>query len=171
MKSIPTALLFAITGSLCLAADATTQPASLAGESHQIRPMGDADLRLRPRDANSADGTPIVLYPSQDWKCMTWKLEPAGDGNAVRLMNYFTRKTFYPDAGTTAVTQHKAAKTPAEIERWRFIPTADGAFRLEHVATGKTLTIDAAGKLTMQPYTGAAEQQWKLVDKPEHFTG
>src|SRR5262249_22627047 len=63
-----------------------------AGKSYQIRNKQFGDL-LRPEDANSADGTPIVLYPAQAWKCMTWKLSAAGESQFC-LQNRFTSKTF-----------------------------------------------------------------------------
>ena len=159
--------------SLCaiaLGAAATTGPSSLAGQSHQIENVAQSDL-LRPRDANSANGTPIVLYSHQDWKCMTWKLEAVGDD--VRLVNYFTHKTFYPDAAAdgSAVTQHPAAKPAGDAEKWRFIPVDGGHYRLEHAATGKTLAVTADGNVVIETYTGAATQQWKLLDKPAKFTG
>ena len=165
--------LFALL-SCCLlslfASEPATQPAKLAGESHQIQNVAQEDL-LRPRDASSRDGAPIVLYPHQDWKCMTWKLEPAGDD--VRLMNYFTHKTFYPDAQTegSAVSQHSAAKEPTDVERWRFVPVDGRNYKLEHAATGLVLTVSDDGKITIQKWNNSAAQQWKLLAKPDHFTG
>ena len=47
-------------------------------KSYQIANKKHGDL-LRPKDANGSNGTPIVLYPVQLWKCLTWKLTPAGD--------------------------------------------------------------------------------------------
>ena len=156
-----------------LAAAPATKPVSLAGQSHQFESLTRAGMLLRPRDASSAEGVPIVLYPQQDWKCMTWKLEPIGDGDEVRLVNYFTHKTFYPDpaADDAPVTQHAAAKVAATAERWKLVPTDGGAFRLDHVTTGKTLTVTPDGALVVSPWTGGSTQQWKLLDKPAHFTG
>jgi hypothetical protein len=79
------------------AADVTSSgPASKASapESFQIRNKKFGEL-LRPEAANGADGTRIVLYPAQSWKCMTWKLHPAGE-SAFQLQNHFTSKTFAP---------------------------------------------------------------------------
>src|ERR1700742_2772242 len=63
-----------------------------AEKSYQIRNC-KFDRLLRPRDANSANGTRIVLYPAEPWKCMTWKTHAAGD-LAFQLQNHFTGKTF-----------------------------------------------------------------------------
>ncbi|HEY1165848.1 MAG TPA: hypothetical protein VGE90_11795, partial [Chitinophaga sp.] len=38
-------------------------------------------LLLRPKDANNADGTQIVVYPKYDWRCLTWDITPAGYAN------------------------------------------------------------------------------------------
>jgi len=34
-----------------------------------------------------------VLYPAEPWKCMTWKLRPAGE-SVFHVQNHFTSKTF-----------------------------------------------------------------------------
>lgn len=155
-----------------LAAAPATRPASLAGESHQISSVSRGDL-LRPRGASSKEGTPIVLYPHQDWKCLTWKFEPAGDDGAVRLINYFTNKTLCPDGRDDGapVTQHQAGKEPTDAQRWRFAPVADNVYRIEHAATGKVLSVTSDGNVVIQQWSDAPAQKWKLLDKPAHFTG
>src|SRR4051794_38095650 len=90
-----------------------TGPA-LVGQSHQIASAADEGVLLRPRDASNKEGTPIVIYPRENWRCMTWKFEPAGSD--VRLVNYFTHKTFYPDQDGAAVTQHAPAKEDSLAE-------------------------------------------------------
>ena len=60
--------------------------------SFQVRSQKYGDL-LRPEEANGADGTRIVLYPAQLWKCMTWKLHSSGESR-FQLQNHFTSKTF-----------------------------------------------------------------------------
>jgi len=149
---------------------AATQP--LAGESHQIENLAQGDL-LRPRDASSKEGAPLVLYPHQAWRCMTWKFDPAA-GDAVRLVNYFTHKTLHPSgaADRAAVTQQTAGKDATDEQRWRFIPLGDdGTFRIEHVPTGRVLSVTADGDVIVEKWTGAATQKWKLLDKPAKFTG
>ncbi len=44
-------------------------------EYAQIRSRRFKDLLLRPVNASNKTGAPIVLYPAQSWKCMTWKIE------------------------------------------------------------------------------------------------
>jgi hypothetical protein len=166
--------LIAALCSIVLAVEPATQPAALAGESHQIENVAQR-LLLRPRDASSKDGAPIVLYPHQDWKCMTWRFEPAGDdGREIRLVNYFTHKTICPDGTThgSAVTQHTLSKSgDNRSEGWRFVPVSEGVYRVEHVATGLTLTVKSDDSITIEKYTGDATQQFKLLGKPAKFTG
>lgn len=173
MKTVVAVLLAAVAFAVA-PATAPSAPASLVGESHQIENVGDPNL-LRPRDASSAEGAPIVLYPHQDWKCMTWKFEAVGDvaTGEVRLMNYFTHKTLYPTASAegSAVTQHAAAKVPAAAEAWKFVPLAGNTYRIDHAASGLTLTASPDGKITVQKWSDTAGQKWKLLDKPAHFTG
>lgn len=87
------ALAGCLDGVDAFAGDATAK-ADQAPEAttYQIRNVKHGDL-LRPKDANSATGTPIVLYSAQPWKCMTWRLQPAGD-SGFQVRNLFTAKTF-----------------------------------------------------------------------------
>lgn len=52
-------------------------------------------LLLRIQDANSKNGTPIVGYPAQNWKCMTWRFKQTGNNN-YQLQNLFSNKTLQP---------------------------------------------------------------------------
>jgi hypothetical protein len=77
------------------AADPAPTP-SIPLESCQLRNKKFGKL-LRPEDASGADGARIVLYAAQPWKCMTWKMHPAGE-STFNLQNHFTGKTFAPAA-------------------------------------------------------------------------
>src|SRR5512137_396782 len=68
----------------------------LEAGTYHVRNQKFKDL-LRPENANGADGTRIVLYSAQPWKCMTWRLRPAGT-SGFSLQNLFTSKTFAADA-------------------------------------------------------------------------
>src|SRR5436190_14020625 len=101
-----------------LAAD--TVPAAPV-KSYQIR-NSKFDQLLRPENANNADGTRIVLYPAEPWKCMTWKLCPAGD-SAFQLQNHFTNKTFEnkTNDAPSAVVQVPFARDPSKRPTWNVI--------------------------------------------------
>lgn len=91
--------------------------------TYQILNVKFGDL-LRPRDANSANGTPIVLYSAQPWKCMTWRLQTAGE-SAFHLKNLFTSKTFCADTNVAApqqnVTQLPLAKDGNSAPIWQLL--------------------------------------------------
>jgi hypothetical protein len=115
------------------------------------QPVGSHGLRnkqyqlfLRPRDASNKDGEPIVLYPQQPWKCVAWKFE-AQQGR-VRLINYFTGKTFQLQSatGTHPVVQEPVNATAADAQGWKFVPVGDGLFKLESPnGQGVMTAIDA----------------------------
>ncbi len=50
-------------------------------------------MLLRVKDANGADGTPLVAYYPENWKCMTWDFKHI-EGNTYQLQNLLTNKTF-----------------------------------------------------------------------------
>jgi len=52
-------------------------------------------MLLRVKDASGKNGTPLVAYDPQNWKCMTWAFKNV-EGNTYQLRNLFTSKTFQP---------------------------------------------------------------------------
>ena len=154
---------------------ADTQPEAT---TYQIRNVRFRDL-LRPRNANNANGTPIVLYSAQPWKCMTWQLLPAGE-STFHLKNLFTSKTVCADANTNApqrsVTQTPLAKILTDSASWQFTKLADGSYKITDAQSGLALTaIKIAGeyevKIATAPWQNADEQKW-LLEKidPKNLT-
>lgn len=178
------ALKLAVLVSLCAAAgvpNADDQARPLKG-SYQIRnkKFAESDLVLRPRNASSAEKTPIVLYPRTDWKCLTWKVSPAAEGAAgERLINHFTNKTFRPAAkpaeGDTSVPvlQVTPARGGDPAEQWTFVATGKDTYRIVHVATGWVLTAEKADddvRIVIAPWSDRDEQKWQVLDGPVHFS-
>lgn len=133
-------------------------------KSYQIRNRKYDEL-LRPRDANNADGTRIVLYPAQPWKCMTWKLHAAGD-SVFQLQNHFTQKTFEVktnEAGTVLL-QVPLNRDPAKRPAWKFEKLSDGFYRISDVASGKCLAAPSEGAVTLAPVENQREQEWELIE-------
>jgi len=131
---------------------------------------------LRPKDARSDEGTPLVLYPEQRWKCLTWDIQPAGDADgAVRLKNLFTSKTFRPDpaAGAPTAGVQVGFSAQASDQVWKLRPQTDGTCRVEHAATGGVLQAPAEGgwnaPVSVGPWDGSARQRWKLVRAPDQL--
>src|ERR1700712_6020901 len=55
-------------------------------------------LLLRVKDAQKANGTPIVAYSPVNWKCVTWDFMHV-QGDTYQLRNLFTSKTLQPESG------------------------------------------------------------------------
>ncbi|MFT3787704.1 MAG: RICIN domain-containing protein [Tepidisphaeraceae bacterium] len=148
-----------------------------AGESFQIESVPNPGQLLRVKDASNRDGTPMVLYPEQAWRCMTWELQADGEGGAVRLKNHFTHKTLAPTTApadaAAPVVQKPVAKDPAPNEAWKFEPIdgKPGQFRIVYVETGLVLEAQDNGVIVGKKPSDAAGQTWKLLPKPERFTG
>jgi hypothetical protein len=141
----------------------------LAATTCQIRNVKHQEL-LRPRDANNANGTPIVLYPAQPWKCMTWKLQPAGE-SAFLLRNLFTAKTFSAAADASGphqpVTQVPLAKDGEGAPKWQLTRLEDGSYKIIDSKSGKALTalkeVGSSLKIIVAAWENKAEQKWELL--------
>ena len=131
--------------------------------SYQIANKKHGDL-LRPKDANSQDGTPIVLYPAQSWKCLTWKLAPA-DNAEFTVQNHFTGKTFGTNAAGDKAVQTPLAEDAEKAVRWRFVKLADGSYRIADPKSGNVLTAvkgENGVSIALQPWQEKDEQKWEL---------
>jgi hypothetical protein len=151
------------------AADTTAGKSDLsptATDSYQIRNKKFGDL-LRPEGANGAEGTRIVLYPAEPWKCMTWKLRPAGE-SMFHVQNHFTAKTFIVNTNLdgTNVIQTTLAREAGERPVWRFTKLPDGSYRISDAKSGAVLTAtDGAGRpvrVVVAPWQDKDEQKWDL---------
>jgi hypothetical protein len=126
---------------------------------------------LRPEEANSADGTRIVLYPAQPWKCMTWKLQANGD-SGFQLQNHFTGKTFSAEAGAdkteAAVTQVPFSKKQEERPTWQLLKLSDGTYKITDTKSGKALTAvkgegGSGANIVTRAWREEADQKWELI--------
>ena len=169
--------LFVLLASLAIssvffAAETTANAAgtnAVEATTYQIRNVKYGDL-LRPRDANHANGTPIVLYSAQPWKCMTWRLQPAGE-TAFLVRNLFTGKTFHAAFATNAqpadVTQVPLPKNASEGPAWRFVLLDDGHYKITDDKSGKVLTaVKKTGEysaiIAVAPWSNLDDQKWTL---------
>ena len=156
-----------------LAADTVSQAGAgkaVAPGSFQIRNQKYGNL-LRPEEANSADGTRIVLYPAQPWKCMTWKLQGTGD-SGFQLQNHFTGKTFAAETGAdkaeAAVTQVPFSRKPEERPTWQLLKLTDGTYKITVPKSGKALTAvkeegGSGAKIVTRAWREEADQKWELI--------
>jgi hypothetical protein len=144
-----------------------TPTQSSGPKSYQIRNVKYAEL-LRPQGANAANGTRIVLYPAQAWKCMTWKLHAAGD-SVFQLQNHFTSKTIIAKTNEAQVTlvQTPFAREPEKRPAWRFTKLDNGFYRISDVLSGEVLTArsgDSGVAVVLAPWDGKPEQEWELIE-------
>ncbi len=137
--------------------------------TYQLRNQQFGDL-LRPQDANSADGTLIVLYPAQPWKCMTWRLQPAG-GATFQVQNLFTAKTFAPDrlaeTRQSAVVQVPFKSGTGDVPAWSFTQLKDGSYKIIEPQSGQALTAvkgekDSQIRVVMAAWQELNSQKWEL---------
>ncbi len=139
---------------------------SITPGSYQIRNQKYGDL-LRPEDANSADGTRIVLYPGQPWKCMTWKFN-SGAASTFHLQNHFTSKTFAAAGSEKAeqpVVQVPLSKGAGERPTWKF-SKLDDAYKITDAKSGKALTARKNGDtvvIFVAPWEDKPEQKWEVL--------
>ena len=165
-----------LTGNLFAANPALTDNAS------RPQPQGSHGLRneqyglfLRPRDASNKTGEPIVLYPYQPWKCMAWHFDNSREG--VRLVNFFTSKSFEVDTSSNArpLLQQASSADHRVSETLHFIPLDGDLYEIEAPGGAGVLTaVDSDGhgdlRVVVSPWKQLRSQQWRLVDLPDHFT-
>jgi len=146
--------------------------------SFQVRNQKYGNL-LRPEEANSADGTRIVLYPAQPWKCLTWKFHASGESR-FQLQNHFTSKTFAATGGAdkaqAAVTQVPFSEKPEGRPTWQFTKLADGSYKIMDAKSGKALTAlkeesGSAVRIVVQAWQESDAQKWELIEiDPKRLT-
>ena len=181
LKLLCMCLAGSIIGLAAWAGDSGSQPAvgkEAKPGSFQIRNQKYGDL-LRPEEANSADGTRIVLYPAQTWKCLTWRFHAKGE-SLFQLQNHFTSKTFAAGAGadkaSAAVTQVPFSKKPEERPTWQFTKLADGSYKITDAKSGKALTAvkgetGSGVRIVVQAWEESAAQKWELTEiDPKQLT-
>ncbi|MHA4895951.1 RICIN domain-containing protein [Pedobacter sp. PWIIR3] len=119
-------------------------------------------MLLRIKDANGKNGTPLVAYGPQNWKCMTWDFQSAG-GNAYQLENLFTKKTFQPAAkAEVSVTLEEQPLVAADPnQQYEFINVKKDTYLIRLKGTELFITpLDEEGS------TNSAIILAKKMDKP-----
>ncbi len=125
-------------------------------------------LLLRPQDANHADGTPIILYDQQNWKCMTWDFKLV-DEKTYQLKNLFTGKTFQPVhlpvKNNTSLYQQLLTEKSA-IQFWEFIQVRKNIYRIRLKGTPFYLTAQPEkSNIVLKPLEENDLQYWTLIEQ------
>jgi Ricin-type beta-trefoil lectin domain-like len=128
-------------------------------------------LLLRIREANSANGTPMVLYNPVNWKCMTWNFKHRG-GNVYQLLNLYSGKTMQPAqaAADGVAMEEQPAQTDAVQQLYDFEPTGNNNYFIRLKGTDLYLIpADPSGKVNsavlLSKKGGRLAQQWTIYEQ------
>ncbi|GAA3920889.1 hypothetical protein GO495_00830 [Chitinophaga oryziterrae] len=127
-------------------------------------------LLLRVKDAGSANGTPLVVYEPENWKCMTWNFEQV-NGQVYKLKNLFTGKTFEaakPAAGEAFTEQPLVQQSTAQ--QYEFVPLRKNVYLIKLQGTDLYLTPAGADAKINTPVilakkNGTAAQEWTIYEQ------
>lgn len=125
-------------------------------------------MLLRIKDASNKNGTPLVAYPPQNWKCMTWNFISV-EGNTYQLKNLFTGKRFQSKAGDTTETalEEQALSLESANQQFDFEPAGKNIYWIKLKGTALYLTSgDKKGTINLPVIlswkSGNKEQQWTI---------
>ncbi|GAO42526.1 RICIN domain-containing protein [Flavihumibacter petaseus] len=135
----------------------------------------ETGMYVRIKDANSAEGTPIVAYDPVNWKCVTWELKPDA-GTTWQLVNLFSHKTLGL-AGSNHTKQQASAQELFEqqvqkgsaSQLYEFIPAGKDQYRIRHKNTGLYMTMSASAgtndPVYLATFTETKNQLWTLHEQ------
>eukprot|EP01035_Chromulina_nebulosa_P001153 gene1153-1557_t len=128
-------------------------------------------LLLRIKDANTANGTPLVAYHPVNWKCMTWNFNHV-QGQTYQLKNLFSSKTFQPK---TAAVEGVALEEQPLInkqasQQYEFILIEKNVYKIKLKGTELYVTpSDTKGSDNSQIILAAKQdgkaQQWTIYEQ------
>jgi len=127
-------------------------------------------LLLRIKDANSKNGTPLVSYTPQNWKCMTWNFKHV-EGNTYQLQNLFSAKTFTPagektEAGTALEEQPLSAGN--SIQQYEFIAVDNNTYLIKVKGTDLYITAtskEVNSKIILTKKKESQNQRWTIYNQ------
>ncbi|SEM96550.1 hypothetical protein SAMN05192574_10217 [Mucilaginibacter gossypiicola] len=125
-------------------------------------------MLLRVKDAQSANGTQLVAYYPENWKCMTWDFQHV-EGNTYKLKNLFTSKTFQPVAEANAgiALEEQPLNADNANQQYEFEPIDKDTFLIKLKGTDLYLTpSDKKGsvnsKIILAKKTNTKDQYWDI---------
>ncbi|HEY4108032.1 RICIN domain-containing protein [Puia sp.] len=163
---------------LTLAALALTLVLTSAASAQTPTINGDFALKnvhtgkyARIKDANSANGTPIVAYSPENWKCMTWEFQSAADGSHT-LKNLFSGKTLQPLHGQAkaGAPMEEQPMHREQYQQFELVAAGNNQYLIRLKGTEFYLTpADPGGAVNsaiiLQPMTNGDLQHWTLVEQ------
>jgi hypothetical protein len=132
----------------------------------------ETEKLLRIKDANGSNGTPLVLYYPQNWKCMTWEFRNV-EGQTYQLKNLFTGKTFQPKGGTASKgtrLEQQPLNSASAIQLYEFIRVDNDVYLIKLKGTDLYVTaVDKKGTVNsgieLQEKNGSKLQQWTIYEQ------
>jgi hypothetical protein len=128
-------------------------------------------MLLRIKDANSKNGTPIVAYYPENWKCMTWNFKKT-DANTYQLQNLFSNKTLQPigAAGANVAFEEQPLIAGDAKQQFEFIPVKKDTYLIKLKGTDLYLTpADSKGTvnsaIVLAAKKGTADQFWSIYEQ------
>jgi Ricin-type beta-trefoil lectin domain-like len=125
-------------------------------------------MLLRVKDAESKNGTPLVAYYPQNWKCMTWDFKNTGP-NTYQLQNLLTNKTFQAqgEVGQGVALEEQPLTANASSQQYEFIPVKADVFLIRLKGSDLYITpADAEGKvnsaIVLAKKNNAPTQYWSI---------
>lgn len=128
-------------------------------------------LLLRVKDAKSANGTPLVAYYPENWKCMTWKFINQ-DGDTYQLQNLLTKKTFQPigEVKSESTFEEQQLLPGSNAQQYEFILVKNSIYRIRQKGTelylaadGDSSLVNSAIKLAVKK--DSAAQLWTIYQQ------
>lgn len=134
----------------------------------------ETGMLLRVKDANGANGTPLVAYDPVNWKCVTWDFKHVA-GETYQLRNLFTNKTFQPKKGVAAegvLLEQQPLVIAQANQQYDFITVSKNVYLVKATGTELYLTpVDKSGAantgIMLAARNGGKLQQWTIyLQKP-----
>jgi hypothetical protein len=128
-------------------------------------------MLLRVKDANSKNGTPLVAYYPENWKCMTWNFKKT-DANTYQLQNLLTKKTFQP-IGTVAANaafDEQPFVAGDGKQQYEFIPIKKDTYLIKLKGTDLYITpADSKGSVNsaiiLAKKRNTPDQLWSIYEQ------
>jgi len=125
-------------------------------------------MLLRVKDANNKNGTPLVAYDPQNWKCMTWNFI-AVEGNTYQLKNLFTGKTFQPKESDIAL-EEQPLTLGSNNQQYEFESAGKDIYFIKLKGTDLYITPeDKKGRsnsaIILAKKTQTKDQQWSIYEQ------
>jgi hypothetical protein len=117
----------------------------------------ETGMVLRIKDANTADGTPIVAYSPVNWKCVTWDFKQV-EGDTYELKNLFSGKTMQ---STGNKLEEKPMKDIPE-QQYKFIPVENNEYLIR---LNDLYITDHKGSILLAKKDNSKSQHWVLVEQ------